>query len=113
MTDRTTRTYATPHVWRDPKTIPPRGLIFSAWLERARVTEDREGNHYDMDRFMYDLRHDPDLPPTFASLKALRSYVGFKSGYDRDVLACAAFAWRRYKAWQRYYVNREPGPDAT
>jgi hypothetical protein len=66
---------------------------FEEWLKQAKVTNDPEGD------LVTDMRRDPDRPPTFTSLKALRSYVGFKSHYDTTVLASVPGAWRRYRAW--------------
>jgi hypothetical protein len=64
---------------------------FAEWLERARVTDDPEGD------LVADMRRDPDRPRTFTSLKALRGYIGFKSHYDPAVLASVPGAWRRYR----------------
>jgi hypothetical protein len=71
------------------------GTVFEEWLRCAKLTNDPEGD------FVYDMRRDPDRPATFTSLKAVRAYVGFKSGYDRLVLASVPGAWRRYKAWRK------------
>ena len=69
-------------------------VAFADWLKYAKVTDDPEGD------LVYDMRRDPDRPPTFTSLKALRRYIGFKSHYDPAVLAAVPGAWRRYRAWR-------------
>jgi hypothetical protein len=53
---------------------------FEEWLQCADVTNDAEGD------LVYDMRRDPDRPPTFTSLKALRRG-----------------AWRRYKTWLKQH----------
>jgi hypothetical protein len=69
---------------------------FAEWLERARVTDDPEGD------FVADMRADmrinSDRPQTFTSLRALRCYVSLRGG-DREVLAAVSAAWRRYRRW--------------
>jgi hypothetical protein len=68
---------------------------FEEWLERAKITDDPEGD------FVYDMRRDPHRPTTFASLESMLFYVGSKSNYDTAVLASVPGAWQRYRAWCR------------
>lgn len=70
-------------------------VTFADWLKSAKVTDDPEGD------LVHDMRRDPDRPPTFTSLRALRRYVGFKSHYDAAVLASVPGTWRRYQAWRK------------
>jgi hypothetical protein len=82
-------------------------VAFADWLKSAKVTDDPEGD------LVYDLRRDPDRPPTFTSLRALRRYVGFKSRYDprhRGPLTAtieriaAEFSWASFgdRSWRPY-----------
>lgn len=61
-------------------------------LERARITDDPEGD------LITDMRTEPDIPE-FPDLKSMRDYVRFKRMGDRLILAAVPGAWRRYRSW--------------
>jgi hypothetical protein len=70
--------------------------ITAAWLVRARVTDDPEGDLIaDM---RSELRRSVEVPALFPNMAAMRDYLVGR-GASREVLAAVPGVWRRYRRW--------------
>jgi hypothetical protein len=68
-------------------------MAFGEWLERARVTDDPEGDLID------DIRRDRNPPPQFPTLEAMQRYLQSRNACQQAIEA-APIVWRRYRRWQ-------------
>lgn len=68
----------------------------AAWLSRARITDDPEGDLIaDM---RAELRRGADIPGLFPNVAAMRAYLRSR-GACPEALAAVPGVWRRYRKW--------------
>lgn len=63
-----------------------------AWLARARITDDPEGD------FIADMRGERDLPYLFRNIEHMRTYLWLR-GACFEAQAAVPGVWRRYDRW--------------
>jgi hypothetical protein len=68
-----------------------------AWLAKARITNNPEGD------LIADMRRDPDIPRLFRSRAEMRDYIKGK-GACREALLVVTKVWLRY----RRFVDNHP-----
>ncbi len=64
------------------------------WLESTRRTDDPAGD------FIEDARIDSRMPSEFESWQSLKVYLKLQGVIDREVVAAAASAWKRFERWK-------------
>jgi hypothetical protein len=67
------------------------------WLAAARSTNDPAGD------LIADMRRESDVPPLFANIREMRSYLR-KKGACAEAMAAVSIVWRRYRNW----LDRHP-----